>query len=382
MHNDTTKEHNHLHKHAVQYLCDQNQRNHHDLNTEHQPETHQPPKTTKQMSIIRAFVHKHQKADAEKLRERQAAIRLRSIRRSRGLAYRAGAKLSSVGAEPSKGKQALIDKDALTLRALLESKPVALNDFIKGGGDPEYRDSDGYPLLHLSVGANNAPICHECVKALLNWQPSLDRIALHHRPINYSAAFGDSETSRLLLEAGCNTGRNKSVSVVDALGRTPLLTVMLRTPFDRAHFQVLLLHFPGAARVADAKGLTPLHRAIELKDEDVVRTILDVPKVNRDAKDKLGRTALMLACIGVPQFNVCLMLLDPPGSSEQASRTTQDTNGWNARKYAMHLGGGNATMAALLNPAFEVPLHLLKRRNIDRGRRFKDIDWMDELEDE
>ena len=145
---------------------------------------------------------------------------------------------------------------------------------------------------------------------------------------------------------------------------------------------MLLLHFPGAARVADAKGLTPLHRAIELKDEDVVRTILDVPKVNRDAKDKLGRTALMLACIGVPQFNVCLMLLDPPGSSEQASRTTQDTNGWNARKYAMHLGGGNATMAALLNPAFEVPLHLLKRRNIDRGRRFKDIDWMDELEDE
>ena len=39
-------------------------------------------------------------------------------------------------------------------------------------------------------------------------------------------------------------------------------------------------------------------------------------------------------------------------------------------------------MAALLDPTFEVPLHLLKRRNIDRGRRFKDIDWMDELEDE
>ena len=77
-----------------------------------------------------------------------------SINTCRGLAYRAGAELSAVGAEPSKGKEALIDKNALTLQALLDSKPIALTDFIKAGGDPEYCDPDNFPLLHLSVGAN------------------------------------------------------------------------------------------------------------------------------------------------------------------------------------------------------------------------------------
>ena len=115
-----------------------------------------------------------------------------------------------------------------------------------------------------------------------------------------------------------------------------------------------------------------------MRNEQIVRTILDVPKVNRNAKDKLGRTALMLAVMGVPQFNVCLMLLDD--SSCVQSRTTQDVNGWTARKYSTHLGGGNKTMTALLNPKYVIPNHLLKRCGVDRGRRFKESNWLEELE--
>jgi ankyrin repeat protein len=325
------------------------------------------------MSIIKAFTEKHQKQDAEKLRARTAALRLRSIRRSRGLSYRAGGKLSSVGAEPATGKQALIDKDALTLRALMESKPIALTDFIKGGGDPEYSDSDGFPLLHLSVGANNCPVNPDCVKSILIWQPELDRKIHGNRPLNYSAAFGTSESSRLLLEAGCNTGENKSVSLVDPLGRTPLLTVMMRDPFDREHFNVLLKHFPGAARIADYNGMTCLMRAVELKNDELVRVLLDVKKINRDYKDKLGRTVLMMAAASI-QFNVCLMLLDPPGP-DQSSRTTKDVNGWNARKYAIHLGGAIPSLVKLMDPKFDVPLQLLKKRKINRGRRFNTSSW-------
>jgi hypothetical protein len=332
--------------------------------------------------IIKAFEAKHRGEDAERLRKRTSALRLRQIRRSRGLAYRAGAKMSSVGAEPAKGREALIDRNALTLRALMDGDAVALADFVKAGGDPEHSDSDHYPLLHLSVGANNftlddATKQHKCVETILYWGPNLDRICHGQRPINYSAAFGDATTSRLLLEAGCNTGENKSVPVLDARGRTPLLSVLLREPFDREHFDVLLKHFPGAARVADEIGFTPLMRAVQIRDESLVRILLDVPKVNRNDKDKLGRTALMMAASGVPQFNNCLMLLDPPGS-EQASRTTMDVNGWNARKYTVHLGGANATMVALLDPKYEIPLHLLKLRGVDRGRRFRKEDEEEE----
>jgi len=334
--------------------------------------------------IIKAFEAKHRAEDAEKLRKRTAALRLRKMRRDRGLAYRAGAKMSSVGAEPSKGREAFVDRDALTLRALMDGDATALADFVKAGGDPEHSDGDHYPLLHLSVGANNFKLDdlekqHKCVETILYWGPNVDRLCHGHRPINYSASFGDATTTTMLLEAGCNTGANKSVKVTDSQGRTPLLSVLMREPFDRQHFDVLLKYFPGAARVADKKSFTPLMRAVQMRDESLVRIILDVPKVNRNDKDKLGRTALMMAASGVPQFNVCLMLLDPPGS-DQASRTTLDVNGWNARKYTIHLGGANSTMVALLNPSFEVPLGLLKSRNIDRGRRFPN--WLENFVEE
>ena len=159
----------------------------------------------------------------------------------------------------------------------------------------------------------------------------------------------------------------------------PLLCCMLQEPFDREHFDVLLKGFPGAARISDKKGFTPLMRAIQLFDESLVRVILDVPKVNRNDKDKLGRTALMMAASGTPQFNVCLMLLDPPGS-DQASRTTLDVNGWNARTYTINLGGANKTMIAVLNPKFQIPLHFYLTQDVDRGRRF--INWLDDYDEE
>lgn len=336
--------------------------------------------------IIKAFEAKHRKADAEKLRKRTSALRLRAIRRSRGLGYRSGGNMSAPGVEEPAGREALIDRDALTLRALIDGDSTALADFIKAGGDPEHTDADGFPLLHLSVGANgyankqqDTTKQHACVETLLYWGPNLDRIVWNHRPINFSAAFGDSETSRLLIEAGCSTGENKSISVLDSDGMTPLLCCMMREPFDREHFDVLLKGFPGAARISDKNGFTPLMRAIQLFDESLVRVILDVPKVNRNDKDKLGRTALMMAASGTPQFNVCLMLLDPPGS-DQASRTTLDVNGWNARAYTINLGGANKTMIAILNPKFQIPLHFYLTQDVDRGRRF--INWLDDYDEE
>ena len=70
-------------------------------------------------------------------------------------------------------------------------------------------------------------------------------------PPNISAAYGDAETTRMLLEAGASTGENKAIKVLEPLkGRHPLLCVMCRKKFDKNHFDVILNAFPGCARIA------------------------------------------------------------------------------------------------------------------------------------
>ena len=135
--------------------------------------------------------------------------------------------------------------------------------------------------------------------------------------------------------------------------------------WDAAHFEVILSAFPGSARVADAEGLTPLMRAVQMKNITLVRQILDVKKVAPDKKNSGGQTPLMVAA-SLQLFDICLMLVDMG-----ASRTTQDHFGWNARQYAMN-HGSHPSMVMLLNPKYKVPEHLLRRQQIDRGRRWHD----------
>ena len=111
---------------------------------------------------------------------------------------------------------------------------MELADFIKGGADPESTNDDGWPLLHLSVGAGGLQFReqedqHKCVSIMLQWGCSLDRKVNGFRPLNISAAYGDAETTRMLLEAGASTGENKAIKVLEPLkGRHPLLCVMCR----------------------------------------------------------------------------------------------------------------------------------------------------------
>ena len=321
--------------------------------------------------MIKAFEQKIRLDAEQKLAKRTAALRIRQIRRQRGLAYRAGAKKSEVGVEKS-SKTDLIDKDKLALRALsINQNSTDLANFIKGGADPESTDQDGWPLLHLSVGANglkfrDSEAQHQCVFIMLQWGVDLDRKVNGFRPFNISAACGDAETTRLLLEAGASTGENKAVQVLEPVkGRHPLLGVMCRKVWAAAHFEVILSAFPGSARVADAEGLTPLMRAVQMKNITLVRQILDVKKVAPDKKNSGGQTPLMVAA-SLQLFDICLMLVDMG-----ASRTTQDHFGWNARQYAMN-HGSHPSMVMLLNPKYKVPEHLLRRQQIDRGTRWHD----------
>ena len=320
--------------------------------------------------MIKAFEQKIRLDAEQKLAKRTAERRVRQIRKQRGLSYRAGAKKSEVGVEKS-SKTDLIDKDKLAWRALvINQNAIELADFIKGGADPESTDGDGWPLLHLSVGANGLKFRdpkaqHDCVKIMLKWGVNLDRKVNGFRPLNVSAAFGDAETSRLLLEAGASSGENKAVRVLEPIrGRHPLLVVMCQTIWDYGHFDVILSAFPGSARVPDAEGLTPLMRSVQMKNIALVRKILDVKKVAPDKKNNDGQTPLMVAA-SLQLFDICLMLVDMG-----ASRTTQDFAGWNARQYAM-THGSHPSMVMLLDPKYKVPEHLLRRQQIDRGRRWR-----------
>ena len=104
-------------------------------------------------------------------------------------------------------------------------------------------------------------------------------------------------------------------------------------------------------------------RAVQMKDITLVRQILDVKKSLPDVKNCSGQTPLMIAA-SLQLFDICLMLVDMG-----ASRTTQDHFGWNARQYAMN-HGSHPSMVMLLDPKYKVPEHLLRRQQIDRGRRW------------
>lgn len=320
--------------------------------------------------MIKAYERKIRLDAEQKLAKRKTARRIQRIRRERGLAYRAGAKKSEVGVERS-SKSDLIDKDKLCLHALtIKQDAVQVADFIKGGADPESLDKDGWPLLHLSLGANRTRFRdledqHKCVDIMLKWGVDLDRQVFGFRPINISALFGDAKTTELLINAGAATGDNKAVRVLDPVrGRHPLLVVMCRDPWEKDHFQVILDAFPGSARVADNEGLTPLMRSVQMQDIALVRQILDVKKVNPNQKNNDGQTPLMIAA-SLQLFDICLMLVDMG-----ANRSTRDNFGWNARMYGIN-HGAHPSIVMLLDPGYKVPEHLLRRQKIDRGRIWK-----------
>ena len=79
-----------------------------------------------------------------------------------------------------------------------------------------------------------------------------------------------------------------------------------------------LLHWGADPSTEDKKRSTPLHFAARRGNHEIVKVLLEHPKVNVDGKDSSGKTALHLAC-SEGHSKVCQLLLNYGASVEAAT---------------------------------------------------------------
>ena len=110
-------------------------------------------------------------------------------------------------------------------------------------------------------------------------------------PLHHAAQAGGCEGVELLLES-------KAPQVSDKRGLTPLHVAVARRDEQLGIVQTLLAHMADdAAQVnaADEQEMTPLHHAVACGRLATVETLLAVRGIEVDARDRYGRTPMMLA---------------------------------------------------------------------------------------
>ncbi|KAF9094453.1 hypothetical protein BGX23_002116 [Mortierella sp. AD031] len=175
-----------------------------------------------------------------------------------------------------------------------------------------------------------------------NFEP--DDILYGATPLNLAVLNGNENIVRVLIDAGADLNKK------DGRGRTPLLCAVygldtltitpanlaLISQTSPAHLSILrncILPHPSItlstlnAPQDEIKGITPLCLASYLGKEVVVKCLLEAGKVDVDATDKKGATALMYAARD-RHMAVVTTLLRHGASPDQT-----DSNGWSSIQY-------------------------------------------------
>ncbi|KAF9133431.1 hypothetical protein BGW39_009742 [Mortierella sp. 14UC] len=175
-----------------------------------------------------------------------------------------------------------------------------------------------------------------------NFEP--DDILYGATPLNLAVLNGNEDIVRVLIEAGADLNKK------DGRGRTPLLCAVygldtltitpanlaLISQTSPAHLSILrhcILPHPSItlstlnAPQDEIKGITPLCLASYLGKEVVVKCLLEAGKVDVDATDRKGATALMYAARD-RHMAVVTTLLRHGASPDQT-----DSNGWSSIQY-------------------------------------------------
>ncbi|KAG0219717.1 hypothetical protein B0O80DRAFT_430674 [Mortierella sp. GBAus27b] len=175
-----------------------------------------------------------------------------------------------------------------------------------------------------------------------NFEP--DDILYAATPLNLAVLNGNEEIVRVLLDAGADLNKK------DGRGRTPLicavygLDTLTITPANLAliakatpaHLSILrncILPHPSItlstlnAPQDEIKGITPLCLASYLGKDVIVKCLLEAGKVDVDATDRKGATALMYAARDRHMAVVKTLL------RHNASPDLTDNNGWSSIQY-------------------------------------------------
>ncbi|KAG0376170.1 hypothetical protein BGX24_008186, partial [Mortierella sp. AD032] len=175
-----------------------------------------------------------------------------------------------------------------------------------------------------------------------NFEP--DDILYGATPLNLAVLNGNEDIVRVLIDAGADLNKK------DGRGRTPLLCAVygldtltitpanlaLISQTSPAHLSILrhcILPHPSItlstlnAPQDEIKGITPLSLASYLGKEVVVKCLLEAGKVDVDATDRKGATALMYAARDRHKAVVTTLL------RHGASPDQTDCNGWSSIQY-------------------------------------------------
>ena len=217
------------------------------------------------------------------------------------------------------------------LVAIKNNDIIAVNNLIKEGVNPNFQDDDGYSPLHRAIENNNLDI----VKALLSYNGIDKEIKLPNdtttadgwylggdTPLLYSAYIGNPQIVSALLDANCNIRARDDIDgamaihIAAANGNDEVVNLLLNkdktlinevdnngedTPLHWAIMKnsdstVELLLSQGAnPNQKNSSAQTPLHYAAMYKNMYAVNLLVEKYNVDKNLKDKDGKTALDLA---------------------------------------------------------------------------------------
>ena len=171
------------------------------------------------------------------------------------------------------------------LRALVKHDLPEIERLVAKGADVNRATEDGYCALMLAASEGHAVL----VRTLLDRGAPIN--AANDRggtALMYSSTAGDLPTVELLLARGA------SVNARAANGWTALSLAAARG-FEGV-VATLLAH-DADPNIADIYGWTPLMRAVEQNRPPVVRVLLAAKRVNTNARDENGHSALHHAAV-------------------------------------------------------------------------------------
>ncbi|CAM9409564.1 unnamed protein product [Ectocarpus sp. 12 AP-2014] len=174
-------------------------------------------------------------------------------------------KLLGAGADGSAGYKGCAGRTLLQAAAVGGSKGV-VSSLLRAGAQPDVNEF-----------VDDLNVLHEGHQPFFNF----------HSPLYQATLNGHKATARLLILAGAN------VNFVDLLDGHSVLHQAIEGCHERLAKELIM---SGAdVRAHDSHDLTPLHLAA-LKGLDAIVSALVLRGVDKDAVDKDGRSALILAC--------------------------------------------------------------------------------------
>jgi ankyrin repeat protein len=210
---------------------------------------------------------------------------------------------------------------------------------LKKSADIEYRSKDGIPshegmaAIHVAAEGNKVAALRLLIEQGANVN-SIIKVS-EETPRHLTARGGFSTATRDLIRSGAN------LDVQDQYHQTPLLVA------NEENTKVILLQAGADPRLYNVEAFTALHYAANFGHNEAVKVMLSDRRINVDARDKLERTALWMACSSndaeqSKTKSVVSMLLKAGASPNAESRDANTT------PFCVAVGKGRNSLVRLM----------------------------------